>query len=314
MTGLLRGKNILPGDTIGVIAPASGFDEHKLRAGIARLESLGYWVKQGHAIHERAPQYFAGTPRQRADDLHAMFLDPEVKAILCARGGYGSLALLPLLDLELARRNPKPIIGCSDLTALQLWLHEQTGLVSLHGPMAAGDFARENGVDSGSWLACTQGNVEWELGGDAGLSVLRAGTAAGRLYGGCLSLLLATLGTPHELLRNSREDILLFFEDIGEKPYKIERMLTQWRDAGKLQRAKGIVFGEMLDCEQPNSNYALRDVLARVLADFSGPVAYGLRSGHVSQRNVTLPLGVQAELNCAEYAALTIKEPATLPA
>ncbi len=308
---LLRGTALAPGDTIGIVAPSSGFDEAGLERGIARLQTLGYKIKQGSAIHERTPQYFAGTPAQRAADLHAMFGDPEVRAILCARGGYGSQALLPLLDLELIRNNPKPIIGCSDLTAVECWLLEQTGLVCLHGPMAAGDFAREDGVDFASWSACLTAKPEWQLNAASGLQTLKPGVASGQIYGGCLSLLVSTLGTPFELLRAATDDMILFIEDIGEKPYQIERMLSQWRAAGKLERVRGIVFGEMLNCEQPGARYTLRDVLLRVLADFPGPVAYGLRSGHVSRANITLPIGVACELDCRSAATLTIREAAT---
>ncbi len=311
---LLRGKMLQPGDAIGIVAPSSGFDEGTLERGIARVESLGYRVKQGGAIHQRAPQYFAGTPEQRASDLHAMFRDPEVRAILCARGGYGSQSLLPLLDLDLIRKHPKPVLACSDLTPIECWLLEQTGLVSLHGPMAAGDFAREDGVDLASLSACLTGESDWQLNAAAGLQTLKPGIASGQLYGGCLSLLVSTLATPYELLRASSDDIILFVEDIGEKPYQIDRMLNQWRAAGKLDRVRGIVFGEMLHCEQPSARYTLREVLLRVLAEFRGPIAIGLRSGHVSRANITLPLGVVCELKCDSSATLTIRDSATNPA
>lgn len=314
MSALLRGSALQAGDTIGIVAPSSGFDEAGLTRGIARLESLGYKVKQGSAIHERTPQYFAGTPEQRAADLHAMFRDPDVRAILCARGGYGSQALLPLLDLDLIRKNPKPILGCSDLTTIECWLLEHAGLISLHGPMAAGDFAREDGIDLASLTACLSGKSDWQLNETSRLRTLKPGTASGQLYGGCLSLLVSTLATPYELLRSPSDDVILFIEDIGEKPYQIERMLSQWRAAGKLDRVRGIVFGEMLNCVQPGARYTLRDVLLRVLADFPGPIAFGLRSGHVSRANITLPVGVACELDCNSAATLTIKEPATNPA
>jgi len=306
---LLKGAALQPGDTIGIVAPSSGFDEAALERGIARLESLGYKVKLGDAIHRRSPQYFAGTPEQRVADLHAMFCDSAVRLILCTRGGYGSQALLPQLDLELIQKNPKPILGCSDLTAMQCWMLDQIGLVSFHGPMAAGDFAREDGLELASLNDCFSGKSEWRLNESSGLQTLKNGAAQGRLYGGCLSLLVSSLATRYEL--KPQQDSVLFIEDIGEKPYQIERMLTQWRAAGKLDCVKGVIFGEMLNCEQPGGGYTLRDVLQRVLADFPGPVGYGLRSGHVSRANVTLPLGVQCELVCGASATLTIVEPAT---
>lgn len=309
---LLRGPSLRAGDSVGVVAPASGFDSASLQKGIAALESRGYRVKLGANVAARSDQYFAGTPQQRADDLHAMFADKKVRAIVCARGGYGSQGLLPLLDMDLIRANPKPLVGCSDLTALQLWLLDRCGLVSLHGPMLAGDFARKDGVDFVSWDACLSGAMDWKVDAENGLSLLQKGIATGVLWGGCLSMLVSGLATPFELLADKREDVLLFVEDIGEKPYKIERMISQWSEAGKLERVKGILFGEMLDCEQPSSSYKLTDVLRRIFEKFDGPVAYGLRSGHVSRANVTLPLGVKATLECSDHATLTIHQAATI--
>jgi len=314
MSGLLRGRAFGAGATVGVVAPASGFDSARLQAGTKALQTLGYRVRPGANMALRTGQYFAGTAQQRADDLHAMFADREVAAIICARGGYGSQQMLPLLDLDVVRANPKPIIGCSDVTALQLWLLVQCGLASLHGPMVAGDFARTDGVDMASWNACTQATAQWSVGTGDGLRVLKPGIATGQLWGGCLSLHVSTLATPFELLPRINRPTVLFVEDIGEKPYKIERMFEQWRQAGKLTNVTGIVFGEMLECQQPAASYELEQVVLRMLADFAGPVAFGLRSGHVRSRNVTLPLGVQARLECADGAALTFQQAATEPA
>ncbi len=318
MKSLLRGRALRPGDSIGVVAPASGFTETRLTDGILRLEAMGYRVEPGKYIHERFGQYFAGTAAQRAEDLNGMFADPAIKAVICARGGYGSASILPQLDLDVVHRNPKPLLGCSDISVLQLWLLDQAGLISLHGPMMAGDFARADGVDLPSLEHCLFGDSRWSVGAAEGVRPLAAGRAAGRLWGGCLSLLVSTLGTPYELLPDAGEDILLFIEDIGEKPYQIERMLEQWRAAGKLERVRGIIFGEMLYCEQPSAHYTLEEVLRRVLANFNGPVAIGLRSGHVSHGNVTLPLGVRATLDInpdpasGDSATLQIEEPALL--
>jgi muramoyltetrapeptide carboxypeptidase len=312
MRPLLRGRALKPGDSVGVVAPASGFSEPKLVEGISRIEAMGYRVEDGKYIHERFGQYYAGTATQRAEDLNRMFADPEIKAILCARGGYGSASLLSLLDLDAVRSNPKPILGCSDISVLELWLLDQTGVVSLHGPMVAGDFARADGVDLASLEHCFSGDSVWRVGAGDGLRPIFPGRAQGRLWGGCLSLLVSTLGTPHELLPDAGEDIVLFIEDVGEKPYQVERMLEQWRAAGKLERVSGIVFGEMLYCEQPSANYTLEEVLRRVLANFEGPVAIGLRSGHVSYGNVTLPLGVRATLEAGGDTSLQLDESALL--
>jgi muramoyltetrapeptide carboxypeptidase len=318
MKQLLRGPALKLGDAVGVVAPASGFNEDKLRDGIARCQQMGYRVVEGMHLHDRSGQYFAGTAAQRAEDIHAMFRDPAIKALICARGGYGSASVLSLLDLDAIRENPKPILGCSDISALQLWLLDQTGLAGLHGPMMAGDFSRVEGLDMASLEHCFAGDSTWSVAADEGLRTIFPGQAAGRLWGGCLSLLVSMLGTPHELLRNADEDIVLFIEDVGEKPYQIERMLEQWQAAGKLAKVRGIVFGEMLYCDQPSAHYTLEEVLRRVLAGFQGPVAIGLRSGHVSRGNVTLPLGVHATLEAGAdgragaTALLRIDEPALL--
>jgi muramoyltetrapeptide carboxypeptidase len=313
MKPLLRGRALNPGDTIGVVAPASGFNEEKLTAGIERCQLMGYRIVEGKHVHQRTGQYFAGTAQERTEDIDAMFADSTIKALICARGGFGSASVLSLLDLDAIRRNPKPILGCSDISALQLWLLDQTGLASLHGPMLAGDFARADGLDLQSLDHCLHGDPAWGVGQAEGMRAIFSGQAQGRLWGGCLSLLVSTLGTPYELLPDANEDILLFIEDIGEKPYQIERMLEQWRAAGKLDRVRGIIFGEMIHCEQPSAHYTLEEVLRRVLANFKGPVSIGLRSGHVSHGNVTLPLGVKAALEVgAEFARLNIDEAALL--
>jgi len=296
------------GDRVRLVSPASWFDPQKAHDGMDALRKLGYQPELADNALARFGQYSAGTPAQRLDDLHAAFADPSVRAIICNRGGYGSVELLPGLDVELIRRNPKVFVGCSDITSLQTWLHDSTGLAVFHGPMAAGDFARENGIDSVSWHAAIANSSPWKLGPEAGLRVLRASTARGKLYGGCLSLLVASLGTPYEI---QTDDTVLFLEDIGAKPYQIDRMLTQLRLAGKLDKVRGIIFGPMKDCVQPGAPEELLDaVLLRALADFPGPIAMGLRSGHVSERNITLPIGVPCQLDLQDSAELRFLGPA----
>lgn len=174
--------------------------------------------------------------------------------------------------------------------------------------MAAGDFARENGVDIPSWQSALTQDRPWQLGPDDGLRILQTGCAEGKFYGGCLSMLVASLGTPYEI---KTENTVLFLEDVGVKPYQIDRMLMQLRLAGKLDHVRGIVFGFMKDCVQPGAADDLLDaVLLRALADFSGPIAKGLRSGHVTERTITLPIGVACELDLTEAPALRFIAPA----
>ena len=297
------------GDTVGVVAPASGFKREDFEAGCEALRKMGYKPVFSSSIFDR-DLYFAGSAERRARDLREMFARDDVKAILCARGGYGSNYLLPLLNTKMIAAYPKILVGYSDLTSVLTYLSDSTGLVTFHGPMVAKDFNNENGIDLESWKAALQTQGPFTLGENAGLRSLREGVAEGLLYGGCLSMLAASLGTPYEI---HTEGALLFVEDLATKPYQIDRMLMQLKLAGKLSGVKGIIFGEMLDCVQaPGQAYTLEEVVLRVVGDLNVPVAYGLRSGHVSRNNVTLPLGVAARLDASDSGTkLEILEPAT---
>jgi muramoyltetrapeptide carboxypeptidase len=303
----MKPSRIGPGARIAMIAPASSAKLERVDQGIAALRNAGYEVVQGQHLRGRSPQYFSGTVEERLEEFHWAFGDPEVDAIICSRGGYGSNYLLEHLDLAIVRKNPKAFLAYSDMTVLQNWLLDRTGLVSFHGPMAAADFYRVGGVDRESFEAAITGGMV-ELGEAEGLRVLRPGRVSGTLYGGCLSMIVSALGTPFAA---ETEGKLLFLEDVGAKPYQIDRMLRQLILAGKLDGVKGIVFGEMLDCVSPGSEPGLLDaVLLRVLDWFEGPIAIGLRSGHVSHGNVTLPFGIEAELELENEAVLRMLEPA----
>jgi muramoyltetrapeptide carboxypeptidase len=303
-----------PGDTVGIVAPASNVKAEHLEAGCAALRELGYKPFHFDSILER-DLYFAGSAVRRARELEEMFTRDEVRAIICARGGYGSNYLLGILDLNKIKAHPKIFVGYSDLTTLLTYFADSAGLITFHGPMVAKDFAHADGVDPGSWERALNGSSEWTLDLDSDVKSLVKGSAEGILYGGCLSLLVASLGTPYEI---RTVGTILFVEDIAAKPYQIDRMLMQLKLAGKLADVRGIIFGEMLDCTQ-NSNkdqgYTLEDVMLRVVGDLGVPVAYGLPSGHVSRRNITLPFGVRAALNVATSGVrLQILEAATATA
>jgi muramoyltetrapeptide carboxypeptidase len=302
---ILKPPPLRRGETIGIVAPASNVKREEVEAGIGRLQELGYKVAVGESVFAQ-DLYFAGTAEARARDLNNMFERPDVRAILAARGGYGSNYLLSLIDLEVIRRNPKPLIGYSDLTSLLTWIFDETGMVTFHGPMAAKDFAHEDGVDLESWFASLEGSAGWSLNQ---MRTLVDGESEGILYGGCLSILVASLGTPYEIETGGT---ILFLEDIGTKPYQIDRMLRQLKLAGKFDGVQGVVFGEMDDCHQPGGqNYSLDEVIVRVIGDMGIPVAFGLPSGHVRTRNITLPFGVKARLQTsADSATLTIAEAA----
>ena len=304
---MLKPPAVAPDARVAVIAPASSSKPERLARGIEALRARGYDAEFGKYAQGRQAPYFSGTAEERLADLHAAFADPEIQAIFCTRGGYGSNYLLEDIDLDLIRDNPKPLFGYSDMTTVQTWLLDELGLTSFHGPMVAADFAIDDGVHDASFDASLDGdNVS--AGAGEGLRILRPGRAQGVMYGGCLSILTASLGTR---FAPQTEGKLLFLEDVGTKPYQIDRMLRQMVLAGKFDGVTGFVFGEMLECASPGASPdLLEQVILRVLDWFDGPIAIGLRSGHVSRGNVTLPFGIEAELILEEEPVLQYLEPA----
>lgn len=295
------------GDLVGVAAPAGPVDEARLQRGKSELERLGFAVRVAEGVLDRRG-FTAGTVEGRLRQLHALWADPDVAAIVCARGGAGTIQLLPGLDRGLLARNPKVLVGYSDITLLHLEM-ERLGLTSLHGPMAARELADgEEAYDRTSlWHALTGEGAPYATGPDD-LVALADGTSEGVLRGGCLSMLAATGGTPWAP-RRLEEPAILFLEDVDEKPYRVDRLLRQLRAAGMLEGVKGVVFGDMKGCAPGiDDDYALEDVLREALAGLDVPVAIGVSSGHTPHPNVTLPLGVRARLECtggeARFAVL----------
>jgi muramoyltetrapeptide carboxypeptidase len=289
----IKPRALRPGDKVGIVAPASNVKREMLEAGCDGLRRAGYEPFYFESILER-DLYFAGSAKRRARELEDMFVREDVRAIICARGGYGSNYLLPALDLKKIASHPKIFVGYSDLTTLLTTFADSANFVTFHGPMVAKDFAFDDGVDMPSWQNATSGAAHWEIGEGSGATPLAAGEAEGILYGGCLSILVAALGTPYD---RRTAGTILFLEDLAAKPYQIDRMLMQLKLAGKLKDVRGIIFGEMLDCRQsPTQDYTLEEVVLRVVGDLGIPVAFGLRSGHVSRANITLPIGVKARL------------------
>lgn len=299
-----------PGDTIAIVAPASNIKPESLEAGCQALRELGYKPFYLDSILQQ-DLYFAGSVERRTRELEQMFMRPEVRAIVCARGGYGANYLLQAINLDVIKSHPKIFVGYSDVTTLLTYFVDTAGVVAFHGPMVTKDFSHAEGVDLSSWKAVLTGQANWTVGPESGVKPLLEGKAEGILYGGCLSMLVASVGTPFEI---HTEDTILFLEDVAAKPFQIDRMLMQLKLAGKLQKVRGIIFGEMLDCVQrPNQDYTLEQVVVRVLRDLHVPLAFGLRSGHVSGGNVTLPLGVHASLEVAQSTAtFRILESATV--
>jgi muramoyltetrapeptide carboxypeptidase len=309
----IKPRTLRPGDKIGIVAPASNVKREALEAGCDGLRRAGYEPFYFESILER-DLYFAGSVNRRARELEDMFVRDDIRAIVCARGGYGSNYLLPMpdsktLDLKKIAAHPKIFVGYSDLTSLLTTFADVANFVTFHGPMVAKDFALADGVDLASWQNALSGSANWEIAEGSGAKPLVTGDAEGILYGGCLSILVAALGTPYDL---HTEETILFIEDIAAKPFQIDRMLMQLKLAGKLKDVRGIVFGEMLDCRQsPTQDYTLEQVVLRVVGDLGIPVAFGLRSGHVSRANITLPFGVNARLEVRDRVSLKILESAT---
>jgi muramoyltetrapeptide carboxypeptidase len=301
MGNLVRLPRIAPGDTIGVAALSGPADPEKLAAGVRALEGLGYRVRPAPNVLAREPLLgLAGTAEERAAGYRALLVDPDVNAIVFARGGYGVAPALPYLDPAEAAAHPKIHCGFSDLTLLSSWLLN-AGVPSFHGPMVAADLARGLDPLSASFFpSMLEGRgprtifLEGEegQGGAAGSGVLVAGAATGRLVGGCLSLLAASVGTPWEY---DYAGALLFFEDIAEEAYRIDRMLGTLIDSGRFAKLSGILIGSLSAVTFGGVEDAarLRGVLEARLAPLGIPVALGLPSGHRGP-NATLPVGALA--------------------
>jgi len=297
---VIKPPAVRAGDTIGIVAPASNIKPELLEQGCRELESLGFKTFYRPDI-VTSYRYFAGPHERRRAEFLEMLQSNDIRAIFCARGGYGSGHLIPYLSADLIRQNPKIISGASDIT-LVLNFVERSGVVSFHGPMVATSIRQGSaGYDRDVLLSLLQGSAQLHFPTD-GTTVLRPGTAEGRLTGGCLSLVVSTLGTHHEI---DTTDSILVLEDIDAKPYQIDRMITHLKQAGKFEGVRGVVFGEMLNCMQnPNQGYTLEQVLLDLLAELSFPVLFGFATGHTSRPNVIVPFGVRARLDLTSSAPL----------
>lgn len=289
-----------PGDTVGLITPGSYITDGGLKKAIKNIESLGLKVKQGNNL--RAENGFtAGTDAERLADLHTMFADPTVQAIWCARGGYGCGRLLPLIDYKLIRRNPKILIGYSDITALAIAITKKTGLVTYHGPAGSSDFTDftvgylKQAVMAGEAYAPVVRPETSPEGSVYETYTITPGRATGPLWGGNLSLLAASVGTA---FAPTTKGSLFFIEDIGEDPYRIDRMLTQLLQAWDLRQCAGIALGVFKGCEADpdDRSLTLRETLTERLGNLGVPVAYGFPIGHIADM-CTIPLSVNAEMN-----------------
>ena len=305
-------KPLKPGDTIAMIGVSGAIRDDDLDGAVrtcaARLEGLGFRVKIDPSVYGQYG-YLSGTDRERADALNRAFADDSVDGVWCIRGGYGCIRMLDMIDWEMIARHPKAFIGYSDITTLHTVLHERCGLCTFHGPMPVTSYFDGPMIDS--LMHAITGHPDHALVNLDGSSLgkLRGGTAEGMLVGGNLSLITGTIGTPYEL---DTKDRILFIEEIGERTYCVDRMMTQQRLAGKFEDCAGIVFGDFNDCpvEYPEFGLTLEEVIRDIAAPCGKPIFTGLQAGHVTPK-LTLPLGTRCRMD-AGSCTLEILESAVL--
>jgi len=304
-------KALTPGDTLGLIAPSGCVqDADRVDQAAACLSGLGFRVKIAPGCRA-SWGYLAGKDGVRAADLNAFFADPEVDGIVCLKGGYGTPRILDAVDYRSAARHPKVLVGYSDITGLHLALARKCGLVTFHGPMPGSDMLPEfDALSRAGWLSALMATDPLGPLANPGadrLETLVGGTARGPLAGGNLSLVAATMGTPYEIEARGR---ILFLEDVDEAPYRVDRMLTQLRLAGKFRQCAGILLGDWKDCApgEGRPSLTLRQVFEEVLAPCGKPVSCGFRAGHCRPA-ATFPFGVEAVLD-ADAGTLEFTEAA----
>ena len=306
--------------TIGLITPASAVSRSAFEKAIENMESFGFNVRFSENMRVRKG-FIAGTDQQRLTDIHSMFENPDIHGIVCARGGYGTGRLLSKINYDIIKSNPKIFIGYSDITALLMAIYKQTGLICFHGPVGASEFSEFTSDHFKKVLIKGKGKIEisqpksWDEQSDVEYQFLNinGGKASGELVGGNLSLLTSLMGTPYDV---DFKDKIVFIEEVGESPYRLDRMITQLLNSGKLSQANGIAMGIFKGCEtgpdDPDFGVAvsIKELIMDRFKGFDIPVVYGLPIGHIDD-NATLPIGVQAELD-ADKGNLTIVESAVL--
>ncbi len=309
---MIKPKRLSRGDTIALISPASSpSDLTRIKKGAGYFEKLGYKVKIGGNVG-KSYGYLAGTDSERLEDFHNMFADKEVKAIICVRGGYGTGRLLKSIDYTLIKNNPKIFVGYSDITALQLAMYEKAGLVSFAGPMAAVDFYSEvNGyTEENFWKITTNAEPFGKVENPEGEDIIFTGTedVEGPLAGGNLALVTSLMGSEYI---PGFEGKILFLEDVGEEPYRIDRMLNQLDIAGVFDKINGLILGRFEDCEGTDEKgLTIDEVFDHYFSKLNVPVVKNLRHGHL-QGNLTLPFGILCKIypktNTLEIAESAVK-------
>lgn len=290
----------MPGDTVGIVAPAGPFDPEKFAKGTTILESMGFRTFFDERIF-REDGFLAGTDLERADQVNRLFVDPDIQAIVCARGGYGSMRILPFLDFKVIQKHPKIFMGFSDITALLSVLHDRCGLVTFHGPVVT-TLANAAEETIAAMKTALISKTVLELTPEKDI-VLKKGKASGLVAGGNLTTLCHLVGTPYA---PSFKGKVLFLEDVGEMPYRIDRMLTQMKLAGCFIGITGLILGTFKDCGHMDE---IVEIFDNIFKDADVPILAGFNIGHGTQ-NLTLPMGLGAMLD-ADKKRLLFHEPAT---
>lgn len=315
----LKPKRLKKGDTLGLIAPAGFIDKEELNGAVKSLNDLGFKVIYTENILERNG-YLAGTDEQRASDVNEMFSRKDIDGVVAVRGGYGCARILPMLDYNLIKVNPKVLIGYSDVTALLFAIYKKTGVICFHGPVGISTFNDYSVYNFKNVLMNPSENFDFYNADESKNSdgeykpyTIRSGKAHGKLVGGNLSIVVSMIGTPFDIDMSGK---IIFLEEVGEDPYRIDRMLTQMKQAGKFESAAGIALGVFNGCDAHRNRYGelrsftLKEVLFDRLSDLNIPVAYGMSFGHIANK-LTLPFGVNAELDTI-FQKITLLEPAVL--
>jgi muramoyltetrapeptide carboxypeptidase len=292
--GLVKFRPAGPGSRVALVAPASPFDRAEFDAGVAELRRLGFEPVFDDSVFERHP-IVAGPSEVRAHAFAKAMTSDDIDVVIAVRGGYGSAELLPWLDTPAVRRSRTAVVGYSDITALHGYLNCHAHVASVHGAMIDGRLSKgTRAYDEASFLASLSARPLGALPGDA-LDVVRAGQATGPIFGGTLTQLAASFGTPYEF--KPPPGYILFFEEVGERPYRLRRLLTQMAQGGRLAIAAGVVIGHLKNCDEPNGTITARDVMNEFFEAFPGPVVLGVPSGHTPEAFTSFPLGVEVRVS-----------------
>ena len=300
---MMKGKKLKKGDTIGIVAPANSASKEEILMGKKKIEELGYKVVLSENIFN-VWYSFAGKDGDRISDINNFFADPNIDAIICLRGGYGSIRMIEKLDVEVVKKNPKIFVGYSDITTLHGKLNREAKLITFHGPMVVSNYLDMDKFTLQSFLQMVENTEGGIIENPVPLKKMNGGVAIGEVVGGNLITFMGDMGTPNQL---DLEDKILFIEEIGESTYKIDRALTQLLNSGELNKINGIILGDFNNCEKAGeTDIALLELFKDRLVGLDIPIIYNFKSGHCKPM-VTLPLGAKIKLDCDNLTIETLE-------